>query len=379
MQNVREALELYAELGFDTLPLRPGTKQAMTRGWQRLPPEEMWKKAPNECNLGIRAGGKSRLAIIDCDEKNKPGTYQNFQNWLTGLGYQPGDYPLIQTASGNGRHIYVSFTGELAGHFGINSESFGEGEFRHGPGAYVVAPPSMVQGNAYQLLSGDYHRLPALDNTDVCQFLKISPVANNQTEPSCRSFLRIPRRTLELLNGKGIERYSSRSEVEQAILTGLVNKGFEFPNVLSLFLQYPCAGRFKGEYAKSPQDATKWLRRSFDSAQKFTSSRESRPRQLAKLAIEWAKSRPWIGKTGQYDKMVYIAHASIAFRAGRLEYGAAARDLANMTALSPEACLNATERLCGCGLLTLVKSWAATLSNTYRLGVPNFDTPSQGL
>ena len=128
---------------------------------------------------------------------------------------------------------------------------------------------------------------------------------------------------------------------------------------------------------KVTKAAIQWLQGSFEAALKFSTSSESRPRQLAKPAIEWAKSRPWIGKTGQYDKMVYIAHATIAYRAGRLEYGVAARDLASMTALSPEACLSATERLCSIGLITPVKSWAASLSNTYRLEFPKLDTSSQ--
>nr|MBC8508212.1 hypothetical protein [Chloroflexota bacterium] len=46
MQDVRAVLKQYAELGFDTLPLEPGTKRARLKGWPRLTPEQMWQDAP---------------------------------------------------------------------------------------------------------------------------------------------------------------------------------------------------------------------------------------------------------------------------------------------------------------------------------------------
>jgi len=373
MQTVRAAIEQYTHLGFDTLPLQPGSKKARLKGWPRIPPTQMWQGAPQDANIGVRAGGPAQVAIIDCDEKNGPGTLHRFQNWLDSLGYQPGDYPLIRTASGDGRHIYVTFTGELAGNFGIVSESFGAGEFRYGPGAYVVAPPSMVQGNTYNLLAGDFRCLPALDNADVLQFLNKQPVDNKQAEQSCRLYPRIPRRTLALLNGKGFERYLSRSEADQAIITGLVNAGFDFDGVLRQFTKYPCTGRFQAESSKSALD---YLRRSYDSACEYATSNESKGRQVAQAVLEWAKARPWPGKTGHYDKMVFIAHATIAYKAGRLEYNAASRQLADMAGISPEAAMNATRRLCETGLLDLVREWVADCANTYRLESQSLTLPS---
>ena len=170
-----------------------------------------------------------------------------------------------------------------------------------------------------------------------------------------------------------------RHAPDYAILTGLVNKGFEFSRALGLFMHKPCAGKFQEIYAESSANGLKWLRRSYDNAVLFANARESHPRQLAKSAMEWANLRPWKGKTGQYDKMVFIAHASIAYKAGRYEYAISARTMAEMTGLSPEACINATERLCEAGFISCVKSWSATLSNTYQLRVPKSDTSSQGV
>jgi hypothetical protein len=373
MQTVNAAIKQYAHIGFDTLPLRPGTKQALSCGWQHLSPEEMWGGAPGNANVGIRAGGKSHLAILDVDEKNKPGTFQNCQNLLAGLGYLPGDYPLVRTASGNGRHIYVTFEGDMTGSIAILSEDFGAGEFRHGPGAYGVAPPSVVEGNPYITLAGDFQRLPQLTTTDVIQFLRRLPISNPAPLPCSEFYPHIPRRTLALMNGKGLERYSSRSEVDQAIITGLVNAGFDFDGVLHLFTKYPCAGRFQAESSKS---ALTYLRRSYDSACAYAASNESKGRQAAGAALEWAKSHPWPGKTGQYDKLMFIAHATIAYKAGRLEYNASARQLANMAGISPEAAMNATHRLCEAGLLKQVRDWVADYSNTYRIESQTLTLPS---
>ena len=367
MQEVLAAVEQYAEMGFDTLPLRPGTKKALSNHWQRLTPDEMWKSAPEGANLGLRAGGSAELAVIDCDDKKRPGTLVNVQNWLDGLGYSRNSYPLIRTASGLGGHIYIQFGNHLPNHARDISERFGSGEFRYGQGAYVVAPPSIVDSGRYEILQGDLLHRPFLTVKDVLPLLKNQETAPQKQAISDSTPKRIPRRTLALLNGVGAGGYPSRSQAEQAILTGLVNHGYNFDGVLCLFLRYPCAGKFREKYESSSINGLNWLRRSYENAVLYTNAGESRPRQLAKSALEWANRRPWEGRTGQYDKMVFIAHASIAYKAGSYEYGVAVRTLAEMTGLSPEACSHATQRLCVAGFITLVKAWSASLSNIYRL------------
>jgi len=378
MESVLAAIEQYADMGFDTLPLRPGTKKALSRNWQRLTPVDMWRDAPTDANLGLRAGGLASLAVIDCDDKNCPGTLTNIQRWLEGLGYSPNSYPLIRTASGLGGQIYTQWGGGLEKHARDISDKFGSGEFRYGQGAYVAAPPSVVGSRRYELIQGDLLQRPFLTAKDILQILKAQEITPERQVISDTTPNRIPRQTFALLKGIGVKQYPSRSHAEQAILTGLVNKRFDFEQALSLFMRYPCAGKFQEKYGESPQTAVQWLRTSFESAVNFTGSNESEARRVARSALEWAKSRPWKGKTGLYDKLVYIAHATIAFRAGRLEYGVSARDLAGITGLSPEACLSATERLCEAGLLTYIKSWVASLSNIYRLESQSLTLPHSG-
>ena len=376
MQNIKAVLEQYAELGFDTLPLEPGTKKARLNNWPRLDPAQMWQDAPKNANVGIRGGGAAHLAVIDCDDKEQPGTYQNFLNWFDGLGYPVDELAVVQTASIISRHIYVTCDGPLFGHSRNISESFGAGEFRYGPGAYVVAPPSKVDSHSYSLLTSDFNHLPTLSLSDIRQFVNVE--AKAPVTQSKQPTWKIPKRTLALLNSEGIQRYSSRSNADQAILTGFANAGIGFDSVLQAFSTYPGTGKFQELQTISNQRALGYLRRSFDNAVKFASSQESRPRQLATKAKEWAMSRPWPGKTGLYDKAVFIAHSTIAYQASRYEYGASARELALLTALSPEACMNATERLCEAGFITLVRDWVADCSNTYRIESQSLTLPHRG-
>src|SRR6187551_3992458 len=99
----------YAEYGFDTLPLLPGSKKAFPHSWQIRTPYRLWQNAPDGANIAIRGGGLAKVAMIDCDELR---TFENITNWLSGLGYHAGDYPIVQTPSGAGRcHIYATFAG----------------------------------------------------------------------------------------------------------------------------------------------------------------------------------------------------------------------------------------------------------------------------
>jgi len=71
------AVQEYLDLGFDVIPLKENDKRPLLPGWNQLSPEEQWSQAPDGANLGIRCGGECRVCVIDCDDKNLPGTYTN--------------------------------------------------------------------------------------------------------------------------------------------------------------------------------------------------------------------------------------------------------------------------------------------------------------
>jgi len=366
--NALEAYKAFTDFEFDAIPLRPGTKDAIGRNWPNRSPVSLWRYALRQyaledLNIGLRCGGEARLAVLDCDEKTQPGVFINAQTWLAGLGYMPGDYPTIQTSSGIGRHVYATLTGTLPGHSRNFAGDFGAGQFKFGNATQVAAPPSIVGGNAYKLIAGDYRQPLKLTVADVLPIL-----GNQDTEPEAAR-PSIPSLAWRILSGNDdmIRRYATRSEAEEACIASLINAGHDFDSVLSLFTQYPGAGRFAEMYVKRPRNAVKWLKHSFDEARRWTSANESKGRKLAEAAIEWAASRPWPGRTGAVDRAVYIAHASIASRAGRVQYGASCRELAELAAVGFKTAIRATHRITASGLITLEAKYTVSCPNRYRL------------
>jgi hypothetical protein len=70
IQNLINMRMLYASLGIDTIPLTPGKKSPpLITGWKEIQSNEAWLAAPLDANIAIRCGGKSQIAVIDCDEK----------------------------------------------------------------------------------------------------------------------------------------------------------------------------------------------------------------------------------------------------------------------------------------------------------------------
>lgn len=100
--------EKYSELDFSFIPLKPGTKFPLDNfSWTKNTTEVLWGFAPANANIGIRCGGKANLLVIDCDNKKSPETFDNITRYFSGLGINPNQYPIVQTASGIGRHVYL--------------------------------------------------------------------------------------------------------------------------------------------------------------------------------------------------------------------------------------------------------------------------------
>jgi hypothetical protein len=174
---------MYTELGFDAIPLIPGEKNPLPAGWQRRAIHRLRQDVPTGVNIGLRGGGPVQAAFIDCDDKTRPGTFGTAQSWLAGLVYMPGDYLVVMSASGVGRHIYATFAGGLPGSVRTLAKDFGAGEFRYGPGGFVAAPPSVVsRGGQYQLIAGDFRQMPRLNLKDVLPIL-----GNQDTTPEQKS------------------------------------------------------------------------------------------------------------------------------------------------------------------------------------------------
>jgi hypothetical protein len=158
----------WIDLGYCPIPLLPGEKVCKVPDWQTKNPDDLWIAVNSNVTIGLRCGGSNKLVVIDCDEKNQPGTVDNVLRILHAIGIEPNSYPFISTASGIGRHIYLSLQDELPeGSKKKLDDSIGSGDIRYGTGAYVVAPYSNVNGNEYKLISGDLRELPRIGITDL--------------------------------------------------------------------------------------------------------------------------------------------------------------------------------------------------------------------
>ncbi len=369
MGDVDAARKQYDDLGFDTLPLIGGSKKPYPRAWQKRLPYRLWQNAPQDVNIGIRGGGLADAAFIDCDN---PQAFEIVTNFLAGLGYRGDSYPVVRTPKKDGRHIYITLAGMLSGEARDLSQEVGNGEFRYGAGAFVVAPPSVISEGGYQLYSGDFQTRPTLEVKDILPIL-----GNREIEREKKPTL--SRKAFALLHGNDelIKNYASRSEAEQSLIVSMVNVGLPFWDVLVYFNRYPCAGKYADLKVRNANNAERWLRNSYNEAMQWAKTHESKARQLAKSAIEWAESRAWRGRTGANDQLIYLAHARIAYQAGRFTYAASSRDLAEQAGISHTAATNSTWRLCKSGLLVPDKKAVAEKANTYQLS--NTDKPLHSL
>jgi len=344
-----------------------GGKLPYARAWQKRLPVRLWQNVPQDANIGIRSGGLAGVAFIDCDN---PKAFETVTNHLAGLGYCGDSYPVVRTPKKDGRHIYITLTGVLSGEARDLSKEVGDGEFRYGAGAFVVAPPSVITEGSYQLISGDFQIRPTLEVKDIL------PILGNR-ETTIESKPTLSRKALALLHGRGIDNYPSRSEAEQSLLASMANVNLTFGDVLDYFNRYPCAGKYADLKAKNAKNAERWLSKSYTEAMQWTKTHESKARQLAKSAIEWAEAKAWQGRTGAIDQLIYLAHANISYKAGRLIYTADCRTLAEQAGISHTAATNSTWRLCKSGLLIPDKKAVADNANNYQLG--NLDKPLHSL
>jgi hypothetical protein len=365
----------YDGLGFDAIPLEPGTKVCKKSGWQSKPVERLWRGVNSGVNVGLRAGGTAKLAFIDCDNKTNPETFNNVTAFMSyNLGLHPGDYPIVETASGVGKHIYISFSGNWDGHSVNLSHSIGAGEFRYGSGAYVVAAPSIVDGKQYSLFMGDYAWLPTLDAKDIARIVGTIPPDKTGNPQSFQDerIRTLSRRAIQLLTGGWIG-YDSRSQAEQALIDSLVSAGKTFEEILDLFLSNPCAGKFHERYVKNPTHGITYLKGSYDKAVSYT-AKDGLYRQQAAECFDWSNSISWTGRTGSTDKLVYQAHTFIAHRCGRKVYGASTRELAELSGIDRKTATRANSRLCKQHLVKRVEN--ATVDSPIRYELLSRNVPN---
>lgn len=353
----------FIEAGYDCIPLLPFSKLPLTSGWQSKPTVTQWKNAKESSNVGLRAGrGK---AFIDCDDKKTPGTSANVFNWLSGLGYKRGDYPIVQTASRIGHHVYIKFTGSLLNSKRNLTQSMGAGDFRYNSGVYVATFPSIIKDmGEYKLIEGDIAHLPVLDLKDISTLINLNEVVIERNAKPTMSYL-----AKAICAGVKLNKYKSNSEAEGGLVLSLINIGYDYDSIKHVFNTNPCMGHYKNKHAdKSSVEADRWLYMTYQNMLTY-SKKESPARRQIKEWMLLAKAAAWSNIT---EKDLFLAHLKIAHMAGRYEYHASVRVLSLGAHVGKDAALNGTKRIISkTGNIAVVKIGKGIAGTTYKLNKDN--------
>jgi predicted transcriptional regulator len=354
------AQDLQAAGHVATIPIVAGTKRPAIRWTQFQEYGPCAKELPalfhgSGLTVGVLTGAPSdRLAVIDCD------SHKTFDQMIYDLG-NPATW-VIQTARGG--HVYMR-TPETV------KTTRGNGFDVKAAGGYVLAPGAIhPSGARYAWLQ---HARQILEwGTLAIPGLQLTPAPLRPEN--------MPRPTWAMLQGAYVNKYDSKSEHEAAIVTGMINAGFDFRRVLDAFTRHAYrSSHFQTALQSSQAQAESWLRRTYEAQARWATANESEAHRTAHAVLMWAASATWGGRSGSYTRAVAIAHAEIAERAGALEYQASVRELAERAGASIRAVSNANKRLLAANVIeletphtaTLARLWVLrTVTSEYTLSVP---------
>jgi hypothetical protein len=123
---------------------------------------------------------------------------------------------------------------------------------------------------------------------------------------------------------------------------------------------------------KNKNAAYQYFNKTYEAAYLFATSNSFEGREIALRAKYWALNTPWPGRSGIYDRAVFLAHTDIAYQCGKVEYGVSGRQLAALVPTITDATADrATNRLIKQGLLTRTRRHTADLAPTYIFNKTN--------
>lgn len=306
----------------------------------------------NIANVNGRASGN--VFDLDCDN---PTVFAEQAARLAELGIKTWIYsrPPNGSKHDGGGHIL------LRAPQAVKFKSLPGGLEVRGQGSFSVLPPSEHDhGGLYGFLTKPptIFTLPRLDALPWLPLEAADPPRPN-----------IPRSAMRLLAGdpEFVSCYDSRSEAEAAICAALANAGFTFDGALGLFLTWSGPGKFREKHQRKPTEGIRYLYLTWHKAQQFVRQNPSPHKLLAQRLRRWASSRPWPGRTGSSDKVVYLAHLEIVSRCAKQPHGASVRELAELAGVHKDTASKANHRLVKAKLLELVQVATPSYPNRYKL------------
>ena len=322
--TLESALYYHERMGFSVIPLRPRSKLPLGswKSFQERPisRDELlsaYDRTP-DANIGVIGGPVSgNLAVLDMDLYKARAADPRARRAIDRIKEIGAESWMVKTARG-GLHTYVQTEEPIS-----KSTAFGCIDIQ-AAGAYVVAPNS-VFGSAGQY---EFQNRPDkilqvslsdLEFLGVQRMLELPPLHHKQHHPVNKEDFGprpfgIPYGLWNKLT-HGVAK-GTRSETEYSIVLYLVQRGWSFDQVLTLFIQRAArASKFKELGHSGPS----WLSHAFKTAQEFLKQSEDKVRRQIRSMEHWALTRTWAIKS---HRDAYLAFLEIANAAGSFEIGA---------------------------------------------------------
>ncbi len=148
MPSLKESALAYAKEGLRVFPLAPNSKgKQVLHSWIKeatTNPDtiEYWWDTNPQYNIGIVTGEK--LFVIDVDIKNQHNGIESLKQY----GKELPTTKMVKSPSGGFHLYYYDDSQEVKTRTGLY-----DGIDIRGKGGYIVAPPSMIDGNKYQFVN----------------------------------------------------------------------------------------------------------------------------------------------------------------------------------------------------------------------------------
>jgi hypothetical protein len=339
--------------GLPVIPIEANHKTPLF-AWQSMPSNAQWFAAGgNQFRGNIATILGNSYVVIDTDDQP---AVEHIGSWLDGKGISTSQ---VRTPSG-GVHYWLRVAHAPAE---VNcrhlSPDIGKGELRVA-NCYVLAPCSVIGNERYRFEVGSPEQIAAMRVVKWQDLLELLPGGyHGQGDALSNLPVRLLKREMppraaylfamlrDAPKGKPVERYSSCSEAEAAIIAMLVLSGWELSEIASAFdAEQPA------HYAEHKQ-GKQYLKITYRNVLGDIASTPERA-QIAELYHQ-ASEQAWQGKSGLLNLAVLRAVIAIGYQYATYTPNASERDIAEHASASDGGAHNALKRLCADGYLRRVQ------------------------
>jgi predicted transcriptional regulator len=172
-----------------------------------------------------------------------------------------------------------------------------------------------------------------------------------------------------LLHGDPDEKYTSRSEAEQAIAAGARNAGWDYASFEAAILDPNHVGGRKAQGYAS-READLYLRRTWKSAGRLPRAERPNPPEITEAVVaadNWIESRPWSGASGQSDWAVAQAILFIVEDTRKLRFELSVRQTGELAGVERDTAARCFKRLLEVEFIAKIAEASEGRATTYEL------------